>query len=112
MPHAPASAHIHFALHPDHHPGVIATTSGPTADAARSHLHDLGWRSSSPTTMVLARIDRDEPHYADTAAEQLKRYGFTVDIAPGLQDEINTEWEWSNYPFPLVHNGRSPRGER
>ncbi|WP_121831801.1 DUF317 domain-containing protein [Streptomyces sp. S1] len=100
MLHAPANAHIHFALHPDHHPGVIATTSGPTADAARSHLHDLGWRSTSPTTMVLARIDRDEPHYAGIAAEQLKRYGFTVDITPGLQDEINTEWEWSNYPFP------------
>ncbi|WP_406738921.1 DUF317 domain-containing protein [Streptomyces sp. NBC_00853] len=31
MLHAAANAHIHFALHPDHHPGVIATTSGPTA---------------------------------------------------------------------------------
>ncbi|WP_329309178.1 DUF317 domain-containing protein [Streptomyces microflavus] len=100
MPHAPANAHIRFALHPDHHPGVIATTSGPTADAARSHLHDLGWRSTGPTTMVLARIDRDEPHYANIAAEQLQRYGFTVDITPGLQDEIDTEWEWGNYPFP------------
>ncbi|MFD3944914.1 DUF317 domain-containing protein [Streptomyces sp. NPDC058579] len=100
MPHAPANAHIRFTLHPDHHPGVIATTSGPTADAARSHLHDLGWRSTSPTTMVLARIDRDEPHYAGIAAQQLQRYGFTVDIAPGLQDEIDTEWEWGNYHFP------------
>ncbi|GAA3389113.1 DUF317 domain-containing protein [Streptomyces roseoviridis] len=100
MPYAPADAHIHFALHPDHHSGVIATTSGPTADAARSHLQDLGWRSTSPTTMVLARIDREEPYYAATAAEQLHRYGFTVDIAPDLQEEIDTEWTWGNYPFP------------
>ncbi|MFI8520923.1 DUF317 domain-containing protein [Streptomyces sp. NPDC085481] len=100
MPYAPADAHIHFALHADHHPGVIATTTGPTADAARSHLHDLGWRSTSPTTMVLARIDREEPSYAAAAAEQLQRYGFTVDIDPALQEEIDTEWEWGNYPFP------------
>ncbi|WP_435059316.1 DUF317 domain-containing protein [Streptomyces sp. bgisy060] len=100
MPHAPADAHIHLALHPDHHPGVIATASGPTADAARSHLHDLGWRSTNPTTMVLARIDREEPHYANLAAELLKGHGFTVDIAPDLQEEINTEWDWGNYPFP------------
>ncbi|MEU8522423.1 DUF317 domain-containing protein [Streptomyces sp. NPDC048577] len=100
MRHAPADAHIHLALHPAHHPGVIATATGPTADAARSHLHDLGWRSTSATTMVLARIDREEPHYANLAAEQLQRYGFTVDIAPDLQEEIDTEWEWGNYPFP------------
>ncbi|BAU87989.1 hypothetical protein SLA_7123 [Streptomyces laurentii] len=100
MPYAPADAHIHFALHSDHHPGVIATATGPTADAARSHLHDLGFRSTSPTTMVLARIDREEPHYTARAAEQLQRYGFTTNIASDLQEEIDTEWEWGNYPFP------------
>ncbi|MEU8617354.1 DUF317 domain-containing protein [Streptomyces sp. NPDC048623] len=100
MPHARADAHTRFALHPDHHPGIIATTSGLTADAARSHLHDLGWRSTSPTTMVLARIDREEPYYASLSAQQLRCYGFTVEITPDLQDEIDTEWEWGNYPFP------------
>ncbi|WP_328946017.1 DUF317 domain-containing protein [Streptomyces sp. NBC_00250] len=50
--------------------------------------------------MVLARVDREEPHYANLAARQLRRYGFTVDITPGLQDEIDTKWEWANYPFP------------
>ncbi len=59
--HAPADAHIRFTLHPDHHPAVIATTSGPTSDAARSDLHDLGFRSTGPATMVLARIDRENP---------------------------------------------------
>ncbi|MFD6076896.1 DUF317 domain-containing protein [Streptomyces hydrogenans] len=100
MPYAPANAHVHFALHPDHHPAVIATTTGPTADAARSHLHDLGWRSTGPATMVLARIDCEEPHYTAQAAEQLRRYGFTTEIDPALQEEIDTEWTWANYPMP------------
>lgn len=36
----------------------------------------------------------------DTAAKQLSRYGFTVEIETALQDEIDTEWTWGNYPFP------------
>ncbi|GAA3903809.1 DUF317 domain-containing protein [Streptomyces gulbargensis] len=100
MPYAPADAHVHFALHPDHHPAVIATTSGPTADAARSHLHDLGFRSTSPTTMVLARLDREEPYYTVRAAEQLRQLGFTNEIDPALQEEIDTKWTWANYPMP------------
>ncbi|WP_086823709.1 DUF317 domain-containing protein [Streptomyces sp. NRRL B-24572] len=100
MPYASADAHVHFALHPDHHPAVIATTTGPTADAARSHLHDHGFRSTGPTTMVLARIDREEPHYTAQAAEQLQQLGFTTEIDPALQEEIDTEWTWANYPMP------------
>lgn len=100
MPYAPADAHVSFTLHPDHHPGVLATTSGPTSDAARSHLHDLGFRSTGPDTMVLARIDREEPYYADRSANELTRHGFTVDIAPALQEEIGTEWTWADYPMP------------
>ncbi|MFK0259074.1 hypothetical protein [Streptomyces sp. NPDC090445] len=60
--HAPADARIRFDLHPDHHPAVVATVSGPTSDAARSHPHDHGFRSTGPTTMILARIDHEEPH--------------------------------------------------
>ncbi|MFF7438956.1 DUF317 domain-containing protein [Streptomyces sp. NPDC008122] len=100
MPYAPADAHVRFTLHPDHHPAVIATTSRPTSDAARSHLHDLGFRSTGPTTMVLARIDREEPYYTAKAAEQLRQYGFTTEIDPALQEEIDTEWTWANYPMP------------
>ncbi|WP_051716929.1 DUF317 domain-containing protein [Streptomyces sp. NRRL F-5727] len=100
MPYAPTNAHVRFALHPDHHPAVIATTTGPTADAARSHLHDHGWRSTGPATMVLARIDCEEPHYTAQAAEQLRRYGFTIEIDTALQEEIDTEWTWANYPMP------------
>lgn len=101
MPYAPADAHVRFTLHPDHHPAVVATTSGPTSDAARSHLHDLGFRSTGPATMVLARIDREEPHYTAIAAEQLQRYGFTTEIEPALQEEIGTDWNLKeNSPMP------------
>ncbi|MEU3629126.1 DUF317 domain-containing protein [Streptomyces fradiae] len=100
MPYAPADAHVRFALHSDHQPAVIATTTGPTADAARSHLHDHGFRSTGPTTMVLARIDHEAPHYTAQAAEQLRRYGFTTEIDPALQEEIDTEWTWANYSMP------------
>ncbi|MFJ4338582.1 DUF317 domain-containing protein [Streptomyces sp. NPDC088915] len=93
-------AHVRFSLHPDHHPAVLATATGPTADAARSHLHDAGFRSTSSTTMVLARIDREEPHYADKTAERLRQLGFTTEIDPALQEEIDTEWTWANYPMP------------
>ncbi|MFE6457809.1 DUF317 domain-containing protein [Streptomyces cinereoruber] len=91
MPYAPADAHVRFTLHPDHHPSVIATTTGPTADAARTHLHNAGFRSTGPDTMVLARIDREEPFYADRTAGLLKSHGFTVEIAPDLQEEIYTK---------------------
>ncbi|MFH8255960.1 DUF317 domain-containing protein [Streptomyces roseolus] len=100
MPYAPADAHVTFALHPDHHPAVFATTSGPTSDAARSHLHDLGWRSTGPTTMILARIDREEPYFTARAAELLLRYGFTTEIDPALQQKIDTEWTLGDHPTP------------
>ncbi|KUH38592.1 MULTISPECIES: DUF317 domain-containing protein [Streptomyces] len=100
MPYAPADAHVRFALHPDHHPAVVATTTGPTADAAHSHLHDLGFRSTGPATMLLARIDREEPYYTAKAAELLQQNGYTTEIDPALQKEIDTEWTWANYPMP------------
>ncbi|MFD3997388.1 DUF317 domain-containing protein [Streptomyces sp. NPDC058583] len=98
--YAPADAHIRFALHPDHHPAVTATMSGPTSDAARSHLHDLGFRSTGPTTMALARVDREEPYYTAKSAGLLQQLGFTTEIDPVLQEEIDTEWTWANYPMP------------
>ncbi|MGW4164099.1 site-specific integrase [Streptomyces sp. NPDC004788] len=82
MPYASADAHVRSTLHPDHHPAVIATTSGPTSDAARSHLHDLGFRSTSPTTMVLARIDREEPYYTVKADELPHVHEFTAVLKP------------------------------
>ncbi|MFD8550128.1 hypothetical protein ACFV08_00655 [Streptomyces fradiae] len=107
--HAPADAHVRFALHPDHPPAVIATTSGPTSDAARSHLHDHGFRSTGPTSMVLARIGREEPHYTAQAAQLLQQHGFTTEIAPALQEEIDTEWTGGTTPIPGALATRSAR---
>lgn len=100
MPYAPADAHVRLDLHPTHAPAVVATTSGATSDAARSHLHDLGFRSTGPSTMVLARIDREEPYYANAAAGQLRQLGYTVEVTPELQEEMDAEWTWPDYPLP------------
>lgn len=81
-------------------PAVVTTTSGSTSDAARSHLYDLGFPSIGPDTMVLAHIDHKEPYYANTAAKQLSRYRFTVEIETALQEKIDTERTWGNHPFP------------
>ncbi|MFD4829140.1 hypothetical protein ACFWPV_04670 [Streptomyces uncialis] len=52
--------------------------------------------------MVLARIDREEPHYSSRAAEDLAHHNHTVTVAPALQEEIDTEWTWANYPMPWL----------
>ncbi|MFG2115513.1 DUF317 domain-containing protein [Streptomyces sp. NPDC048718] len=96
MPHAAADAHVRFALHPDHYPAVVATITGPTADAARSHLYEAGFRPTGPTTMVLARIDREEPYYTSHAKVTLGNYGFTTEITPTLQEEIDKAWTWND----------------
>lgn len=59
-----------------------------------------GFAPLDDTTLIMARIDREEAHYADQAAHALRDQGATVDITPQLQEEIDTEWTWANYPMP------------
>ncbi|MFD9841062.1 DUF317 domain-containing protein [[Kitasatospora] papulosa] len=47
----------------------------------------------------MARIDSEEPHYAEQAAHALRAENLTVDITPELREEIDTEWTWANYPM-------------
>lgn len=96
---SPAPAHVRLALHPNHGTAVTATITGTTRYLARATLAIHGFRSTSDTTMVLARIDHDSPHYADKAAEELREEGTTVDIDPALQEEIDSEWTYGNYPM-------------
>ncbi|WP_371589028.1 DUF317 domain-containing protein [Streptomyces virginiae] len=96
---SPSPAHVRLALHPDHGTAVIATITGNTFYLARAALAIHGFRSTSDTTMVLARIDHDAPHYADKAAQALREDGTTVDVDPALQEEIDTEWTYGNYPM-------------
>ncbi|MFJ7589443.1 DUF317 domain-containing protein [Streptomyces sp. NPDC097617] len=96
---SPSPAHVRLALHPDHRNAVIATITASPHSLTRTALAIHGFRATSETTMVLARIDREEAHYADMAAQALREDGTTVDIDPALQEEIDTEWTYGNYPM-------------
>ncbi|MER6516619.1 DUF317 domain-containing protein [Streptomyces sp. NPDC001553] len=96
---SPSPVHVRLALHPDHGTAVIATITGNPLYLARAALAIHGFRSTSDTTMVLARIDHDAPHYADKAAQALREDGTSVDVDPALQEEIDTEWTYGNYPM-------------
>ncbi|MFD3580854.1 hypothetical protein [Streptomyces sp. NPDC058683] len=41
-----------------------------------------------------------EPYWASDAAKHLIAEGITVEITPQLQEAINEEWTWANYPMP------------
>ncbi|MCY0928194.1 DUF317 domain-containing protein [Streptomyces sp. H27-H1] len=99
MPSPSPSAHVRLALHPGHGTAVTATITGSPLYLARAALAIHGFRSTSDTTMVLARIDHEAPHYAGKAAQALREDGTTVDIDPALQEEIDTEWTYGNYPM-------------
>ncbi|MFI6289316.1 DUF317 domain-containing protein [Streptomyces sp. NPDC051018] len=105
MPHPEPAAHAHLALHPTHGPAVTATLTGPENASAREILLTHGFRDT-PTgtgaTMVLARIDREEPYYAARAAKDLTRNDHRTTIEPALQEEIDTEWTWGDYPMPWL----------
>lgn len=97
-------AHIRLARHPDHSSAVTATLAGPESsrNLARTALSNRGFRWIDLKTLVLARIDHEEPYYADQAARALRDVGATVEIAPSLQEEIDTEWTYGNYPMPYL----------
>ncbi|AZK97024.1 hypothetical protein B7R87_26510 [Streptomyces tsukubensis] len=101
MPHPEPAVHVRLALYPDHQPAVTATLTGSENTAAREILLARGFRDTAaePGVMVLARIDREEPYYAARAAEDLARHGCHTVIEPALQEEIDTEWTWGNYPM-------------
>ncbi|MFF3556125.1 DUF317 domain-containing protein [Streptomyces tsukubensis] len=101
MPNPDTTVHVRLALLPDHPPAVTAALTGALAGAARAVLLSHGFRDAGDT-MVLARIDREEPHYAARAAEDLAHHGFQTTIDPGLQEEIDTEWTWGNHPMPWL----------
>ncbi|WP_327303673.1 hypothetical protein OG730_08665 [Streptomyces sp. NBC_01298] len=89
---------VRLALHPDHSSAVVATLTAPERYLARSVLAKYGFRATGDSTMVLARIDHDEPHHADKAAAALREGGAIVEVSAALQVEIETEWTYGNAP--------------
>ncbi|MFC8639831.1 hypothetical protein ACWGNY_21815 [[Kitasatospora] papulosa] len=100
MPHPEADPHIRLDLYQDRSSAVTATITGTPTRTIYALLTIHGFESLDEQTMVMARIDREEPHYAEQAARALRAENITVDITPELRDEIDTEWTWANYPMP------------
>ncbi|MEW1757542.1 DUF317 domain-containing protein [Streptomyces cyaneofuscatus] len=100
MPHPEADPHIRLDLYQERSSAVTATITGTPTRTLHALLTIHGFEPLDEQTMVMARIDREEPHYAEQAALALRAENLTVDIAPGLRDEIDTEWTWANYPMP------------
>ncbi|MER5813845.1 DUF317 domain-containing protein [Streptomyces californicus] len=99
MTPAPLDAKVQLDSHPTHASAVIATVTGPDTAAVVASLEADAWHAVAETTLVLVRIDREEPYWAQKTADRLAVEGITVDIAPRLQEAIDEEWTWANYPM-------------
>ncbi|MFJ8978738.1 DUF317 domain-containing protein [Streptomyces sp. NPDC102282] len=100
MPHPEADPHIRLDLYQDRSSAVTATITGTPTRTIHALLTLHGFESLDEQTMVMARIDGEEPHYAEQAARALRAENITVDITAELRDEIDTEWTRANYPMP------------
>lgn len=92
--------HVRLDTHPTHSTAVTATLTGPHAHIAHLALETDGWEAVAENTFVLVRIDSEEPHWAKDTAKCLTAEGFTVEITPRLQEAMDEEWTWANYPMP------------
>ncbi|WP_416986162.1 DUF317 domain-containing protein [Streptomyces sp. T028] len=95
-----ADAHVRLDAHPTHTSAVTATITGPGQNLARALLTASGFEALNEDTLVMARIDHEEPYWAGEAAQALTADGFTTEITPQLREAIDEEWTWANYPMP------------
>jgi hypothetical protein len=79
---------------------VTATLTGTRHRTAHALLTTRGFETIDEHTLVLARIDHEEPYWANKAAQALTAEGITTEITPRLREAINEEWTWANYPMP------------
>ncbi|WP_328939220.1 DUF317 domain-containing protein [Streptomyces tauricus] len=92
-------AHVRLDTHPHHPSAVVATVTGTARHIAQAHLSVRGFESVSANTLVMARIDREEPYWTQRAAEALTAERITVEITPQLREAINEEWTWPDHPM-------------
>lgn len=93
-------AHVWLDSHPAHSSAVTASLTGAQAHVAHLALEADGWVTVGENTLVLARIDHEEPYWAEKAAQALNTEGITTEITPSLREAIDEEWTWANYPMP------------
>ncbi|NJQ03310.1 DUF317 domain-containing protein [Streptomyces zingiberis] len=93
-------AYVCLDTHPTHTSAVTATITGPQRGQARAALTAHGFEILDEDTLVMARIDHEEPHWAEKAAQALAVDGLITEITPRLREAIEEEWTWANYPMP------------
>ncbi|MFF7947868.1 DUF317 domain-containing protein [Streptomyces griseorubiginosus] len=93
-------AHVRLDTHPTHPSAVTAVLTGSQTPVALIALEAADWSLAADNILVLARIDHEEPYWAEDAAKHLIAEGITVEITPRLQEAIDEEWTWANYPMP------------
>ncbi|GGZ79466.1 DUF317 domain-containing protein [Streptomyces bluensis] len=94
-----SDAYVRLDAHPTHTSAVTATITGPQREPARAALTAHGFEALDDDTLVLARIDHEEPYWAEKAAQALTADGFTTEITPRLREAMEEEWTWANYPM-------------
>ncbi|WP_330434642.1 DUF317 domain-containing protein [Streptomyces sp. NBC_00825] len=92
-------AHVRLDIHPAHSSAVTATLTGTQAHVAHMALEADGWVAVAENILVLARIDHEEPYWAEKAAQALNTGGITTEITASLREAIDEEWTWGNYPM-------------
>ncbi|MEH0441553.1 DUF317 domain-containing protein [Streptomyces scabiei] len=96
----PIDAHVHLDTHPTHPSAVTAVLTGPQAHIAHLGLEAADWTVVADNVLVLVRIDHEEPYWAQDAAKHLTAEGITVEITSRLQEAMDEERTWANYPMP------------
>lgn len=85
-------APVRLDIHPTHPSAVIAALTGAQAHIAHVGLEAADWHVAAKNTLVLARIDHEEPYWAEDAARELITSGIAVEITPWLREAIDVEW--------------------
>lgn len=92
-------AHVRLDTHPTHPSAVVATLTGAQANIPHMGLEAADWHVVAKNALVLARIDHEEPYWAENEARELITSGIAVEITPRLREAIDEEWTWANYPM-------------
>ncbi|MFF9001605.1 DUF317 domain-containing protein [Streptomyces achromogenes] len=98
-------AHVRLDTHPTHPSAATATVTGTGTgtDRALSILLADGWEAAAENTLVLVRIDHDEPYRADKTAGKLHEAGIATEISNRLRKAILAGWTtWDNHPDPWL----------
>ncbi|MFC0844758.1 DUF317 domain-containing protein [Streptomyces noboritoensis] len=105
LPDLTSTAQVSFRYIADHatpagadRTPVAAILSGPDTATAGAVLGLHGFRWTGETTLVLARIDRDEHHHTEAAADVLRAQGIAVTLSPRLRHAIDTDWCFTVFP--------------